>query len=294
MRLSFIYTVSNSDEAQLRASLEMPPEEMTQADFEDLAYKLEHNFPNILENLANTLAQQDNAAELLAYLEQITYKISEPTLVEDDWTQLTAEISLPGVPPAELHGLELDMLTSVLKPPWDKFSQVGDLAEIQPTDAGWQFKLDVGSQGNALLDNFKQVESSLSKDMDEHQLADLAVTYTITLPGSLETTTGKVIATGAGSTTVSWQLFPVADQEPYLQQGMVLETSTSSGEFPLWLGLVLAGVGVLLVLTLLPSRYRRRWLTGDFSGSKLETGVYEEGEEISMADPAIPTAREPD
>ena len=315
LRLSFVYTVSSSGETQLRASLELPPEEISQTEFGELASVLSHNFPNTLAALKNMLAEHENAAELLAYLEQVTHEVGDPTQIEDGWTHLSAVVGSPGIAPVELQGLELDMLTSVLEPPWDSFSQVGDLMKLEQTDAGWQFKVDVGAQGNALLANFGLLESSLrdtDQQLGQDHLTDLAITYTVTLPGSLETTTGKVTDTGAGSTTVSWQLFPVVAGEPYLQQGMILETalqgttpttappdttpatSTGSNGFPLWLALVLAGVGVLLVLTLLPARYRRRWLTGDFSGSKLKTGVFEEGEEISMADPASQTAREPD
>ena len=237
---------------------------MSQTEFDRLARVLSHNFPNTLATLKNTLAEDEDAAELLAYLEQITHAVGEPTKLEDGWTHLSAMVESPGIAPVELQGFELDMFTSVLEPPWNSFSQAGNLIAVEQTDAGWRFSLDVGAQGNELLTNFRLLESNL-RDADEqlgqNLLADLAVNYTVTLPGSLKTTTGNTITTSADSTTVSWRLFPIADEEPYLRQGMVLETivpPTGSSGFPLWLGLVLAGVGVLLALALLPSRYRRR------------------------------------
>ena len=303
LRLHFVYAVSDSDNIQLRASLELPPQEMSQAEFDELAGVLAHNFPNTLATLKSTLAEHDNAAELLAYLEQVTYEIGEPTQIEDDWTHLSAAVSSPGITPVELQGLELDMLTSVLEPPWDSFSQAGDLIAVEQTEAGWRLKLDIGTQGNELLTRFRLLERSLrnaDEQLDQNLLDNLAVTYTVTLPGALKATTGEIVTTSADATTVSWQLFPITAVEPYLTQGMILETSlpdtaeTSSSGFPLWLGLVLAGIGVLLVLTLLPNRYRRRWLVGDFSGSKLEAEVVAGGEEISLAGPASQVASEPD
>ena len=259
---------------------------------QDFKADMARNLPQYLEAAKDAVSGQENAAELLAYLDQVTFEITEPSQTEDGWERVTVIVRSESSAPAELQKFVLVMAEAGLseEETWELSSESSNQPELEKTETGWLFKLERDPDDIAELGmSMEQVEALVGTTSDI--INDyLTITYTVTLPGSLETTNGEIVAAYGSSTTASWQLLSSDDGESSLLQSIVLETSTSSKGLPLWLILTLAGIVVLLTLTLLPRRYQPRlqmMLGGDKAASPATAAA--PAEETASANPVFGT-----
>lgn len=285
-RLTHSLSVLNSNEVEIKATGLLDPE------FFPLAEQLEQLEINTRRSLADDLneerrrwSEHQDADRLLSYLDQISFGVSTSTDASG-WIGVELSAVSPRVVPEGLVGIETRLFGRSVVPDLGNFLELGDVTMLSQTSNGWEFRLDLlGERELSLSDlsDLSELPEALSAFGTMAELLELTeglgeanypeVFFSVTLPGELERTTADDVVSQGGFTTASWQIFPLDNVLVFLGEGLVLETTVDEGGFPLWLLLVLVGLGILLLLVLVPRSLFRKLAAGWSAAAGTEVGA---------------------
>ncbi len=266
-RLTHSLSVLNSSEVEIKVTGLLDPE------FFPVAQQLEQLEINTRRSLADDLSEErrrwsghQDADRLLDYLDQISLEVATFTDASSadasGWIGVELSAVSPRMVPEDLVGIETRLFSRSVVPDLGNMLELGDVTQLSQTSGGWEFRLDLLDEHELSLSELSELPEalaafgtmaellSLTEGLDDENYPE--VFFSVTLPGELERSTADDVVTRDGFTTASWQIFPLDNVLIFLGEGLVLETTVDEGGFPLWLLLVLVGLGVLLLLVLVP------------------------------------------